>query len=106
MASTQALFTAFSGLDAHARFIDVAGNNIANVNTTAFKGSRVEFADLIYRNISLGEPPGDSTGGTNPSQIGTGVRVAGTLRDFAPGTISATGVPSDLAIDGTGMFVV
>ncbi len=106
MASTQALFTAFSGLDAHARFIDVTGNNIANVNTTAFKSSRVEFADLLYRNSSLGEPPGDFTGGSNPIQVGTGVRVSGTLRDFAGGTISATGIPSDMAIDGSGFFVV
>ncbi len=106
MASTQALFTAYSGLDAHSRFIDVAGNNIANVNTTAFKGSRVEFADLLYRNISIGEEPGAFTGGTNPMQIGTGVRVAGTLRDFGAGAISSTGIPSDLAIDGSGFFVV
>lgn len=106
MASTQALFTAFSGLEAHSRFIDVAGNNIANVNTTGFKGSRVEFADLVYKNLSIGEPPGDFTGGTNPAQIGTGVRVAGTLRDFAPGTLSGTGIPSDLAIDGAGFFML
>ncbi len=106
MASTQALFTAFSGLEAHSRFIDVAGNNIANVNTTAFKGSRVAFSDLLYRNTSIGEAPGTFTGGTNPSQVGTGVRVAGTLKDFAPGTISATGVPSDMAIDGAGFFII
>ncbi len=77
MASTQALFTAFSGLEANSRFIDVTGNNIANVNTTAFKGSRVAFSDLLYRNTSIGEAPGTFTGGTNPSQVGTGVRVAG-----------------------------
>ena len=75
MSSTQALFTAFSGLEAHSRFIEVTGNNIANVNTTAFKGSRIEFADLLYRNISAGEAPGTFTGGTNPLQVGTGVRV-------------------------------
>lgn len=106
MSSTQALFTAFSGLDAHSRFIEVTGNNIANVNTTAFKSSRVEFADLLYRNISLGEEPGAFTGGSNPIQVGTGVRVSGTLRDFAGGPISATGIPSDLAIDGAGFFIV
>ncbi|MCB9846179.1 MAG: flagellar hook-basal body complex protein [Phycisphaeraceae bacterium] len=105
MASTQALFTGLSGLNAHARSIDVIGNNIANVSTTAFKSSRVEFSDVLYRNLRLGQPPGESTGGTNPSQVGMGVRVAGTLRDFRLGSISATGGPADVAIDGAGFFV-
>lgn len=106
MASMQSFYTAFTGLDAHARSIDVIGNNIANVNTTAFKSSRATFADLFYHTRSGGNPPGDGVGGSNPAQVGSGVRVAGTLRDHTLGTISATGNPQDLAIDGEGFFLV
>jgi len=106
MASTTALFTGLSGLNAHARSIDVIGNNIANINTTAYKSSRLVFSDLLSRNLSLGSPPETASGGTNPSQIGLGVAVAGTQRDFSNGTLQATGNPQDLAIDGKGFFVV
>jgi flagellar hook protein FlgE len=106
MASTTSLFTGLSGLNAHARNLEVIGNNIANVNTAAFKSSRLNFADTFYRTISSGTAPGDSTGGTDPYQIGQGVTVSGTQRDFRQGTISATGNPRDLAIDGEGFFIV
>ncbi len=106
MASTTALFTGLSGLNAHARKIDVIGNNVANVNTTAFKSTRLVFNDLLSRSISGGTPPSDFSGGRNPSQIGFGVTVAGTQRDFTPGPIAATGKPEDMSIDGSGFFVV
>lgn len=106
MASTTALYTGLSGLNAHARMIDVVGNNIANVNRTGFKSSRIVFSDVLNRNISIGSPPADATGGTNPTQIGLGVAVAGTQRNMQGGTIGATGVPQDLAVDGNGLFVV
>lgn len=106
MASTTALFTGLSGLNAHARSIDVIGNNIANINTTAYKSSRMVFADMLSRNISLGSPATAEEGGTNPSQVGLGVSIAGTQLDFTNGTLKATGNPQDMAIDGNGMFVV
>ncbi len=106
MASTTALYTGLSGLNAHSRSLEVIGNNIANVNTTAFKSSRANFQDTFYRTISPGTEPQESTGGTDPYQIGMGVTVSGTQRDFRQGTISATGNPNDLAIDGQGFFIV
>ena len=106
MASTTALFTGMSGLNANARNLDVIGNNIANVNTTAFKGSRLMFSTMFSRTLGQGTPPGDVTGGTNPFQIGLGVATAGTQRNMNAGTISATGDSRDMAIDAGGMFIV
>ena len=77
MASTTALFTGLSGLISNSRRLDVIGNNISNVNTTAFKSNRIQFTPTFSRNFSLGSAPSGSTGGTNPGQIGLGVTIAG-----------------------------
>ncbi|MEC8733955.1 MAG: flagellar hook-basal body complex protein [Planctomycetota bacterium] len=106
MASTTALFTGLSGLLSNSRRLDVIGNNIANVNTTAFKSNRMAFAPTFSRNFSLGTAPGSSTGGSNPGQVGLGVSVSGTQRNFANGAIGATGVNTDMAIEGAGFFIV
>lgn len=106
MASTTAMFTGLSGLIANARSLDVIGNNIANVNTTAYKSSRLMFSTALSRTFSLGSEPTQEQGGTNPGQIGLGVSVAGTQRNFTGGTISPTGDPRDLAIEGEGFFIV
>ncbi len=106
MASTTAMFTALSGLMANARNLDVIGNNIANVNTTAYKSNRMLFASQFNRNISLGSVPGENTGGTNPAQIGLGVTIAGTQRNFSTGSLQTTGDQRDLAIEGDGFFIV
>jgi flagellar hook protein FlgE len=106
MASTTAMFTALSGMNAHTRRLETIGNNIANVNTNAFKSSRMLFATQFSRTLSGGTAPEDVLGGTNPKQIGHGVLVAGTQKDFRTGSISPTGDPRDLAIDGNGLFAV
>lgn len=106
MASTTAMFTGLSGLTANARNLDVIGNNIANVNTTAFKSSRMLFATQFSRTFSMGSEPSATFGGTNPTQIGLGVTIAGTQRDFSGGSISATGDARDLALEGDGFFMV
>lgn len=106
MGSTQALLTGLTGLNANSRNLEVIGNNIANVNTTAFKGSRMLFSTAMQRTLSIGSQPADTTGGTNPLQIGLGVNVAGTQHDFAQGSLQTTGDGRDLAIDGDGFFVV
>jgi flagellar hook protein FlgE len=100
------MFTGLSGLTANSRNLDTIGNNIANVNTTAFKSSRLIFATQFSRNLSLGGGPSAATGGTNPRQVGLGVTIAGTQRDFTTGSLSATGGPSDLSITGDGFFMV
>ncbi len=106
MASTTALFTGLSGLLSNARRLDVIGNNISNVNTTAFKSNRMAFSPTFSRNFSLGTAPGDTTGGTNPGQVGLGVTISGTQRNFNNGAIGATGVTTDVAIEGDGFFIV
>ncbi len=106
MASTTALFTGLSGLISNSRRLDVIGNNISNVNTTAFKSNRMQFTPTFSRNFSLGTAPGANSGGTNPGQIGLGVTVAGTQRNFNNGAIGATGVATDVAIEGDGFFIV
>src|SRR5688572_3035597 len=105
MASTTALFTGLSGLSANSRRLDVIGNNIANVNTTAYKSNRMAFAPTFSRNFSLGTAPGTATGGTNPGQVGLGISIAGTQRNMGNGAISATGVATDVAIEGDGFFI-
>jgi flagellar hook protein FlgE len=106
MASTTALYTGLSGLSANSRRLEVIGNNIANANTTAFKSSRLMFQTQLSRIFSAGSAPDTSFGGANPFQVGLGVGIAGTQRDFNGGSITASGDPRDLAIDGKGFFVV
>jgi len=106
MASTTAMLTGLSGLNAHSRRLEVIGNNIANVNTTAFKSTRLLFSPSLSRNISLGTTPSTATGGTNPAQIGLGVSVGGTQRNFTSGALATTGISSDLAVEGNGFFIV
>ena len=91
MSSTTALYTGLSGMQVNARRLEVIGNNIANANTTAFKSSRMLFADQFYRTYNTGSPPSTNSGGSNPVQVGLGVTVAGTQRDFNSGSISASG---------------
>ena len=106
MASTSSLFIGLSGLNANSRNIDVIGNNIANINTNGFKSGRLNFANSLSRTISEGSSPGSSTGGSNPTQYGQGVTVAGTQRNMSNGTPNGTGDSRDLAIEGNGFFIV
>ncbi|MEO1007057.1 MAG: flagellar hook-basal body complex protein [Planctomycetota bacterium] len=106
MASTTALFTSLSALTVESRRLDVIGNNIANTNTTAFKGSRLLQATQLPRTFSVGSQPSADLGGTNPTQVGLGTKVAAIQRDTGGGTISATGNPTDIAIDGSGFFAL
>lgn len=106
MASTTAMLTGLSGLSANARRLEVIGNNIANANTTAFKSNRMLFAPTFNRSFSLGTGPSTATGGTNPGQVGLGVTIAGTQRNFTNGAPSVTGVATDMALEGDGFFVV
>ncbi len=106
MALTSTLFTGLSGLDVNQTRLNVVGNNIANVNTVAFKSSRALFKPQFYVTDSAGTPAGGDTGGSNPSQRGLGAVLATIQKDFTPGAIEPTGKPTDIAIDGDGFFVV
>ncbi len=106
MGLTSSLYTGLSGLNANSQYINVTGNNIANANTTGFKGSRISFDTQISQQLGSGSAPGDVSGGTNPAQVGLGVRVGSVSRDFRTGNLQPTGVNTDIAIDGNGFFVL
>jgi len=100
------LFQALSGLTASSQSISVSGNNISNVNTTAFKGSRASFETQISQLLSAGSLPTAALGGSNPSQVGLGTRLATISRNFNDGALQPTGVNTDLAIEGNGFFTL
>jgi flagellar hook protein FlgE len=106
MALTSTLFTGLSGLDSNQTRLNVVGNNIANVNTVAFKSSRALFKPQFYVTDAGGSPPSEEFGGSNPSQRGLGAVVASIEKDFTTGSIEPTGKMTDMAIDGDGFFVV
>lgn len=99
-------FTALSALQAHQEWIEVVGNNLANASTTGFKGSYATFSDQFSRTIRYGSAPGSGFGGTNPTQLGMGVRMANVGRMFQQGSISTTGRVFDMAIEGRGFFAM
>ncbi|MGB2866179.1 MAG: flagellar hook-basal body complex protein [Sedimentisphaerales bacterium] len=101
-----ALSAGVTGLQAHQKMLDIAGNNLANVNTTAFKSSRITFSELLNETIKKASQPTSGVGGTNPQQIGSGVGVAGISPNMSQGNIINTGNPLDLAVEGEGYFVL
>jgi len=92
---------ALSGLQANSVALSTIGNNLANLNTTAFKGQTTSFEDLFYQQIG-------SSGSGDAIQVGAGTRVAGTSTDFTEGTIlpDANANSADMALAGNGFFVV
>lgn len=102
----QALLAGVASIKAQQTRMNVIGNNLANVNTTAFKGSRVTFQDMISQTLRGASRPGTSIGGRNPLQLGLGVLVSGTDTNMEQGSLNATNRPGDLAIQGNGYFVV
>ncbi len=101
------LSIAATGMLAQQTNVDVISNNIANMNTTAFKRQRAEFQDLLYQQVAR---PGTATGGTTMSpagiQIGAGVKTGGVYRINEQGALTQTSNPYDLAIQGRGYFQV
>ncbi|MBI4557742.1 MAG: flagellar hook protein FlgE [Candidatus Hydrogenedentes bacterium] len=101
-----AIFTGVTGLLTHQRRLDAVASNIANVNTTGYRGSRVLFQDLFSQTLEGARAPVGSSGGSNPSQIGLGVRLGSIDVNHNQGSLFTTGVNSDLAIQGSGFFVL
>src|SRR5436190_16210327 len=102
----RALYTAATGMKGQQTMVDVLANNIANVNTSGFKRSRVNFQDLLYVNL---KPAGDSSQGVaSPTgfEIGSGVRTVSTTRIFNQGASEPTDRQLDVAIEGDGFFQV
>src|SRR5690606_3688955 len=102
----RSLTSAISGLQNFQERMDVIGNNIANVNTTAFKSARVDFADSFSQTLRNSSSSTGNTPGVAAMQIGSGV-TTGAIRNIqTQGAVTRTGMQTDLAISGEGFFVV
>lgn len=102
----RSLFAGVSALRYHQVRMDVIGNNIANVNTIGYKGSRVTFQELLSQTIRDASAPQAGRGGLNPMQVGLGVNLGTIATYHTQGTPQATGVTTDLAIQGDGFFIL
>ena len=102
-----ALRTAATGMMAQQTRTEVIANNLANVNTTAFKRSRAHFVDLLYQTVQASATVSGADANTTPSiQVGRGTRLAGIQRLHSQGAVEATQRPLDLAVEGEGFFQV
>jgi flagellar hook protein FlgE len=102
----RSLFSAVSGLRNNQTRMDVIGNNIANVNTTAFKASRANFTESFSQVLSGATRPGATTGGINSMSVGLGSTLSSIDTVFTQGNREMTNVPTNLAIQGNSFFVV
>jgi flagellar hook protein FlgE len=102
----RSLYTAATGVKGHQTYLDVTGNNIANVNTVGFKRDVIQFADMISQIIINAAGPVSPPGGINPAPVGLGVSVASISPCFAQGALQNTEIPTDMAIQGEGFFIV
>lgn len=105
--SIQAMYTAATGMRAMDTKLEIIANNLANIDTVAFKRSRPNFEDILYRTLEL---PGLRNGLDSPrptgKQIGIGTQLSSTQQDFTQGSVDQTGQKFDLLIEGDGFFQV
>lgn len=105
----RSLFSGVSGLKTHQTRMDVIGNNIANVNTTGYKSKSINFSDMLYQTTQAATGPNveSAIGGTNPRQIGLGVKTGAINTSITtPGATQSTGNPFDIKLNGEAFFVV
>jgi len=104
---SRAIWASVSGLDNHQTWMDVLGNNIANVNTAGYKDGRYEFKDILSQSIQGAAPAVQGgLGGTNPEQIGLGTTTGAVTAITTQGSLQPTNVPTDIAITGNGYYIV
>jgi len=101
----RSMFSAISGLRAHQTKMDTVANNIANVNTVGFKTQNTVFETTLTQVLRSGKGPDATEGGTNPAQVGLGVKLAAITTDFGQGKTQNTGRALDFMIQGDGFFV-
>ncbi len=102
----RSLYAGVSGLRNHQVQLDVIGNNIANVNTTAYKAARVNFQENLSQALTIGSQPSTATGGVNPQYVGIGMSIGSIDKLFTQGDFQSTGSSLDLAIDGDAFFLL
>ncbi len=103
---SSSLFAGISGLKSSQISLNVIGDNLANLNTSGFKSSRVSFSTELTTTLRPALAPTGGIGGINPLQIGSGTKVSSVDRNFAQGNLAPTGRPLDLAIQGDGFFIL
>ena len=102
----RSMYSGISGMKANQTKMDVVGNNVANVGTTAYKKTTARFSDALYQSAIYPSAPSGVMGGVNPGQVGIGTKVSGVLKNMVQGSLQTTGRDTDLAIDGDGLFTV
>ena len=102
----RSLYSGISGMKVNQTKLDVIGNNLANVSTTAFKGSRVNFSTTISQTLGSPSAASDSLGGVNGKQIGLGAQIASIDKIMSQGSMQSTSRSLDVAVDGSGYFMV
>ena len=102
----RSLFSSISGMRANQTMMDVVGNNIANVNTIGYKSSSAIFEDTLSQMLQGASAPQNRLGGSNPAQVGLGVRLAGITTSFTQGAAQTTGRATDLMLQGDGFFIL
>jgi flagellar hook protein FlgE len=102
----RSLYTGATGVKTHQTYLDVTGNNTANVNTVGYKRDAITFRDILYQSIRGESAPNGVTGGINPSGVGLGVKVGSITPVFSQGSLQATDAATDMSISGNGFFVV
>lgn len=102
----RSMYSGISGMKANQTKLDVIGNNIANVSTTAFKASSARFTDMLYQNSSSATAPTTTKGGTNANQVGLGAQLASINKVISQGNALSTGRSLDVCVDGEGYFIV
>lgn len=90
-------FIPLTGLESDSTALNTIANDLANMNTTAFKAETTNFSDLFYQQIG-------STGAGNPIQVGAGVQVASNELNFSQGSINSSGNATDVALNGSGFL--
>src|SRR6187549_3514079 len=102
-----ALWAAKTGLDAQQTRMTVVSNNLANASTTGFKKDRAVFEDLLYQNVrQVGAATSQNSVSPTGLNLGTGVRVVATEKNYTQGSMNNTGNALDVAISGRGFFQV
>lgn len=102
----RSLYSGISGMKVNQTKLDVIGNNLANVSTTAFKGARVNFSTTISQTLGSASAASDSLGGVNGKQIGLGAQISSIDKIMSQGSMQSTSRSLDVAVDGSGYFMV
>ena len=102
----RSMYSGISGMKVNQTKLDVIGNNIANVGTTAFKSSRAEFKDMLYQNAGTATAPTTTKGGTNAKQVGLGAQLSSINKMMGQGNALSTGRSLDVCVDGDGYLIV